>query len=377
MTSLIGRLLAPEDTGVRCVTIEDGRVSGIREPGEAPPDALGGPDAWILPGLVDIQLNGAFGIDFSDPAADLPRAARALTSTGVTAFLPTIVSSQPEAYPAVLRALAQPVPAGAARVLGAHLEGPFLSPVRRGAHDPSAIRPPDMGELRAWLDTGDVAMVTLAPELSGAMELIAELVARGALAAIGHSDATWREADAAVAAGARIGTHLFNAMRPFHHRDPGIVGRLLAAGVATSLIVDGVHVAPETVRLVASIKSADELVLVTDGLAALGEPPGPSRLGSREVISDGTVARLAGGTLSGSVVPMAPALGRLVAAGLEPAVAVRAASTTPARLLGRKDELGRVAVGRMADLVVVDAAWDPLLTMVQGHVAYQRPMAES
>jgi N-acetylglucosamine-6-phosphate deacetylase len=374
--TLIGRLLAPEDAGLRLVTIDHGWIVGIEETSGAPADALGGPDAWILPGLVDIQLNGAFGIDFSDPEADLPRAAEALTATGVTAFLPTVVSSPPEAYAPILRRLARPVPSGAAQVLGTHVEGPFLSPSRRGTHDPNAIRSPDLGELRGWLDAGNVAIVTLAPELPGADALIAELVARGVIAAIGHSDATWREADAAVEAGARLGTHLFNAMRPLHHRDPGIAGRLLAPGVATSVIVDGVHLAPETVRLVASIKAPDELVFVTDGLAALGEPPGRSRLGSREVISDGTVARLADGTLSGSVLPMAPALGRLVSAGLEPAIAARAASTTPARLLGREAELGRVALNRVADLVLLDADWTPLLTMVQGRVAYQAAVAE-
>jgi N-acetylglucosamine-6-phosphate deacetylase len=373
--SLVGRLLAPEDAGLRHLTIEDGRVTAIGDPAGAPPDAWGGPTAWILPGLVDIQLNGAFGVDFTDPDADLPAAARALASTGVTAFMPTVVSSPADAYEPILRNLVRPIAAGA-RVLGTHVEGPFMSPARRGAHDPDAIRPPDLGELRGWLDAGDIAILTLAPELPGAGALIAEAIAHGVLVAIGHSDATWREADDAVQAGARLGTHLFNAMRPLHHRDPGIAGRLLGPGVATSVIVDGTHVAPEMVRLVASIKAPDELVFVTDGLAALGEPPGPARLGSREVISDGTVARLADGTLSGSVLPMAPALGRLVAAGLEPATAARAASTAPARLLGRQAELGRVEVGRVADLVLLDAGWVPQLTIVQGQLALEGPGAE-
>jgi N-acetylglucosamine-6-phosphate deacetylase len=376
MTSLVGRLLAPEDAGIRLVTITDGRITAIADPADAPPDALGGPESWILPGLVDIQLNGAFGIDFSDPAADLAAAARLLAATGVTAFVPTVVSAPPEAYDGILRNLAKPVPAGGARVLGTHIEGPYLAPARRGTHDPAAIRPPDNSELRAWLDAGDVAILTLAPELAGAAALVEEAVARGVIAAIGHSDASWAEADAAIAAGARLGTHLFNAMRPLHHRDPGIAGRLLSEGVAASVIVDGVHVAPEMIRLIASIKAPDELVFITDGLAALGEPPGPSRLGSRDVISDGTVARLADGTLSGSVLPMAPALGRLVAAGLEPSIAARAASTTPARLLGREGELGRVEVNRVADLVLLDAGWVPQLTLVQGHVSFGGPDAK-
>jgi len=369
--SLVGRVLAPADLGVRRVTIEDGRITAIGAASDAPPGALGGADGWIVPGLVDIQLNGAFGVDFSDPSADVGGAATSLPSTGVTAFLPTVVSSGPEAYAPCLRNLAAPMPADAARVLGAHLEGPFLAPTARGTHDPSALRSPDLDEVRDWLAAGGVRIVTLAPELPGAGAVIRELVERGVIVGIGHSEATWQEADAAIEAGASLGTHLFNAMRGFHHREPGIVGRLLGAGVAVSVIADGVHVAAEIVQLVASIKDPDDLVFVTDGLAALGEPPGTYRLGSREVISDGVVARLTDGTLSGSVVPMAPALGRLVATGLDPAVAVHAASTAPARLLGLESELGRLEVGRLADLVLLDADWNPELTVVQGRIGHR------
>lgn len=187
MISLVGRVLAPDDLGVRLVTIDDGRITAIGDPGDGLQGALGGPEAWIVPGLVDIQLNGAFGVDFSDPTADLGRAAAALPSTGVTAFLPTVVSSPLEVYAPCLHNLASPVPPNAARVLGVHLEGPFLAPTRAGAHDPSALRPPDLGELHRWLDTGDVRIVTLAPELPDAHALIGELVSRGVIAAIGKS----------------------------------------------------------------------------------------------------------------------------------------------------------------------------------------------
>jgi N-acetylglucosamine-6-phosphate deacetylase len=368
--ALVGRVLAPEDRGVRSVVIDDGRVVDIADAADAPSDAPGGPDFWILPGLVDIQLNGAFGVDFSDPDADLLHAARSLPATGVTAFLPTIVSSAPDVYAPCLAAHRAAVPAGAARILGTHVEGPYLASERRGTHRVNALRAPDVDELRRWLKAGSVRILTLAPELPGAMELISEASSRDVVVAIGHSDATWVAADEAIAAGARLGTHLFNATRPFHHRDPGIVGRLLAPGVAVSVIVDGVHVAPDGVRMVAGVKRPDELIFVTDGLAALGEPPGRYRLGGSEVISDGTAARLADGTLSGSVIPMATALGRLVAAGLDASVAVHAASTVPARLLGLEDELGRIEVGRVADLVLVDPAWSPIATIVGGRVGH-------
>jgi N-acetylglucosamine-6-phosphate deacetylase len=376
MTSLVGRVLAPEDLGMRVVTVSQHRIVAIEDVAEAPPDALGGPDSWILPGLVDIQLNGAFGADFSDPDADVAGAAARLPETGVTAFLPTIVSSPPDRYLSCLPNLTGPAGDRAARCLGVHLEGPFLAPARRGTHDPAALRAPDLVEVGRWLDAGPVRSVTLAPELPGGLELVRELVSRNVIVAMGHSDASWDEADAAIDAGARLGTHLFNAMRPFHHREPGITGRLLAPGVAVSVIVDGIHVTPQAVRLVASIKAPDELIFVTDGLGALGEPPGTYLLAGREVISDGIVARLPDGTLSGSVVPMAPALGRLVAAGLEPSVAARAASTTPARLLGAEDRLGRLEVGRIADLTLLDAEWNPTLTLVQGRIGYAAPAIE-
>lgn len=366
----LGHVLAPEDLGLRHVIVEDGRVTAIEARERAPDGALGSADALIVPGLVDIQLNGAVGEDFSDPGADLARAAAALPATGVTAFLATIVSSPPEIYVPAIRNLAGPTPAGSAHSLGIHVEGPFIADARRGTHDPAVLRAPDRTETAAWIDAGPVRIVTLAPELPGALDLVAELTAHGVIVSIGHSDATWGEADAAIAAGARLGTHLFNAMRPLHHREPGIAGRLLSDGVAVSLVVDGVHLAPETVRLVASIKDPEELVFITDAMAALGMPPGRYPLATREVTSDGIAARLPDGTLSGSAAPMAPSLGRLVAAGLDPVVAVRAASTTPAALLGAGDRLGRIEVGRVADLVVMDAAWNPMLTLVQGDIGH-------
>lgn len=372
MISLVGRLLAPEDRGLCTVTVDGGRVVAVTDASDAANGDHGGPDAWIVPGLVDLQLNGAFGSDFGDPAADVAATAARLPSTGVTAFLPTLVSSSSETYGPILRNLSQPVAAGGARVLGAHLEGPFLAPTRAGAHELAQLRAPDTEEANAWLDAGDVRIVTVAPELPGALDLVRDLTARGVVMALGHSDARWAVTDAAIAAGAVLGTHLFNAMRPFHHRDPGIVGRLLGEGVAISVVVDGVHVADEVVRLVAGLKGPDEIVFVTDGVAALGEPPGTYALARRDVVSDGASARLADGTLAGSVEPMPASLGRLIAGGLDPEIAVRAASTNPARLVALERELGRIEVGRLADLVVLDANWNPLVTLVAGAVGFER-----
>lgn len=383
---LYGQLYAPEDRGPSLVTLEAGRIAAIRplDPsGPVPPGALGGPQARILPGLLDLQLNGAFGDDFADPGADLGAICRALPRFGVTGFLPTVISSPPEAYAPALANLRHPPAPREARVLGVHLEGPYLIPRHPGTHDPAQLRAPDLAEAAAWLEAGEVRLVTLAPELPGALELVRSLTRRGVLLSMGHSDATWAEAEAAAAAGVGYGTHLWNAMRPLGRRDPGLVGYLLASHLPVGFIGDGNHLAFETIRLLARIKAPDELVLVTDALAGLGMPPGPYTLAGRTYRSDGTAGRLPGGTLSGSLLPLHRALRNLVErAGLEPALAVRLVTLNPARLLGRETELGRVEPGRRADLVLLDADWEVLATLVDGELAYRagagaQPVARS
>jgi N-acetylglucosamine-6-phosphate deacetylase len=368
---LFGRLYAPDDRGLCTVTVDGGRIAAIVPSETPPPGALGGPGARILPGLIDIQVNGAFGDDFGDPSADIPGICRRLPRFGVTAFVPTIVTSAPEVYAPALANLRHPPAPGEAQVLGVHIEGPFISHPFRGAHDPAHLRPPSIEEAGRWLEAGDVRWLTLAPELPGALDLISFLVERGVRVSIGHTDATWSQAEAGVAAGATLATHLFNAMRPLRHRDPGVAGYVLATGLTAGFIADGNHVAFETLRMVARIKAPDELVLVTDALAGLGMPPGRYIVAGREYISDGTAGRLPDGTLSGSLLPLNLAVRNLVEkVGLEPAVAVRLATLNPARALGRDDTLGRVEVGRVADLAVVDEDWNVEATVAGGSIAY-------
>ncbi|MGZ3588690.1 MAG: N-acetylglucosamine-6-phosphate deacetylase [Candidatus Limnocylindrales bacterium] len=366
---LFGQLFTPKPAGLATVTVKGEWVAAI-EPSEAPPtDSMGGAEMRILPGLLDIQVNGAFGQDFSDPAADLELVCRELPRFGVTGFLPTVITSPSDRYGPCLRNLARPDAPGRARVLGVHLEGPFLSPRHPGTHDPAALRLPDPGLIEAWLATGAVRIVTLAPELPGAASAIERLCGAGVTVAMGHSDASWADAAAAAARGASLGTHLFNAMRPLHHRDPALPGFLLAEHLPVSVIADGVHLAPETLRLVARVKAPDELILITDALAGLGMPDGPYELAGRRVRSDGTVGRLPDGTLSGSVQPLNRAVRNLAAWGLDAAAAVQAGTLNPARLLGRP-ELGTLRVGGRADLVLVDASWEVLTTIVGGRVAF-------
>jgi N-acetylglucosamine-6-phosphate deacetylase len=373
--TLFGHLYAPEDRGLSLVTLEGDRIASVEPATDPVPGCLGGPSSRILPGLLDIQLNGAFGDDFADPAADLGGICRRLPRLGVTGFAPTIVTSPPETYAPALANLRRAHRPGEARVLGTHIEGPFISPLHPGTHDPAQLRLPDLREARAWLEAGEVRWLTLAPELPGAIELVEFLVERGVRVSLGHTDARWGPAEAAARAGATMVTHLFNAMRALRHRDPGVAGFALASGLTVGVIADGNHVAFETLRMVARVKAPDELVLVTDALAGLGMPPGRYLLAGREYISDGTCGRLPDGTLSGSLLPLNLALRNLVeAAGVPPEVAVRAATLNPARALGVDGSLGRIAVGSAADAVVLDDAWEVEATVAGGEVAY---LAES
>jgi N-acetylglucosamine-6-phosphate deacetylase len=271
----------------------------------------------------------------------------------VTSFQPTFITS-PERD--LLEALAEvPADGAAPRILGAHLEGPFISAERLGSHPPSARRDPDAALLERLLDAGPVAHVTLAPELPGALELVELLRRRGVTVACGHSNATADEARAAFSRGARTVTHLFNAMRPFEAREPGLVGAALACEeVAVQVILDGVHLADDTARLVWHA-AAGRVALVTDAVAGTGMGDGHYRLGPVEVEISNGVARRQDRVLAGSTLTMIDAVRNLVALGASVEAALAAASEVPARIAGRPD-LGRLRPGAVADVVVVDEA---------------------
>src|SRR3954469_21389026 len=304
------------------------------------------------PGFVDLQVNGFAGVDFHSADTDgYRRAAKALLATGVTAFQPTLISA-PEAE--LTAALQEVPPNGAApHVLGAHLEGPFLAPERLGTHPAAARRDPDVALLERLLAAGPVTHVTLAPELPGALHLVDLLRARGVTVSCGHSNATADEARDAFAHGARTVTHIFNAMRPFAAREPGLAGAALATSdVIVQVILDGVHLANDTAKLVWQA-AAGRVALVTDAVAGAGIGDGTYRLGSVDVSIENGVVRRADRTLAGSTVTMIEAVRNLVALGAPLAGALAAASHVPARI-PRRDDVGRLAPGAPAALLVVD-----------------------
>lgn len=373
--SVTGRLLVGGRLVPGALVVEGERIVEVRTDtaGELPSPRL---DAAIVsPGLIDLQCNGAFGFEVGGDAASLRALAARLPSTGVTAFLPSIVSAAPAHYRAVAAAFKAAQAAPGAAPLGLHLEGPLLSPVRAGAHDPPAIAAAD-ATLDDVLDelctTGAVRLVTLAPERRGALIWIKRLVEAGVVVSLGHSDATFDQMIAGAAAGATLVTHLFSAMSPFHHRAPAAVGAALTDDRLTvTVIADGVHAHPAALNLALRAKGPAGIALVTDAVAAAGAPAGKYTLGGQTIISDGESARLADGTLAGSTLTLDRAVRAMVSLGgasLEDALSM--ATAVPAARLGLADR-GRLEVGRRADLALWSADLQIASTLVGGAVAFE------
>ena len=325
-----------------------------------------------VPGFVDLQVNGFAGVDFLDAEpAGYSQAGQAIAASGVTAYQPTFISSPPRACRAALAALRAASLLEGPRLIGAHLEGPFLSPAWPGAHDPEHLRPPDLALVDELMAGGPVTMMTVAPELPEALLLIEGLVERGVVVSIGHTDADAPRARRAFECGARAITHVHNAHRRLEARDPGPAGvALTRPGVAVMAIADGFHLAPETLRI-AHLAAGERLCLVTDAVEAAGLGDGEYRLGGRTVRVVGGAARLEDGRLAGSAGALDHGVRALVAAGATLAEAVHAASAAPARLAGLPG-LGDLAGGLPADVTVLDDRLEVVRTVVAGRELYGR-----
>jgi len=342
------------------VELVDGRVAAV---GLSSSNGKG----IASPGFVDLQVNGFAGVDFFSADSDgYRRAGKALLECGVTSYQPTFITSPEDA---LLTALAEVPENGAApRVLGAHLEGPFISPQRLGTHPAEARRDPDPALLERLLAAGPVSHMTLAPELPGATALIEALQERGVTVSCGHSDATAAEARAAFARGVKTVTHIFNAMRPFAAREPGLAGAaLVAEDVVVQVILDGVHLADDTARLVWQA-AGGRVAIVTDAIAAAHAGDGSYTLAGVDFEVEDGVARNADQVLAGSTVCMIDAVRNLVALGAPVEAALAAASLVPARIAGRP-ELASLAPGSGADVVVLDDSLEIERVLVRGEDA--------
>jgi N-acetylglucosamine-6-phosphate deacetylase len=316
------------------------------------------PGFFVAPGFVDLQVNGSFGVDVASEPGRVPELSKKLLATGTTSYLPTLISSPLTLYretlPILARLAREGMPGGA-EPLGVHLEGPFINVDMKGAHLAEHVVSPEVSLLHELLDLGPVRMLTLAPELEGAAELARTADRRGVVVSAGHSNATFELAYRAFAGEVAGVTHLFNAMSPLHHREPGLPGAAFAhPRVACGIIADGRHVHPEVVALTFRALGPDRIYLVTDAIAATGMEPGEYPLATRRVYLEGGVPKLEDGTLAGSILTMDEALRNVLAfTSCTVPEAVRMVSATPARLVGVGGRKGRLASGYDADVTVL------------------------
>jgi len=384
--AITGTIITPDsviDGGL--VLVEDGLISFVGKSKDAQPepnstiiDATG---KFILPGLIDTHVHGSHGDDVMLAGVEgIKRISKSQLQYGTTSYLPTTLSGRHED---LLRALEDCLNAEnntepAAEILGIHVEGPFINPQKKGAQPESGIREPDLDQCKEYLRAapGRVKMMTLAPELPGAIELIKLLVQNTVIASLGHSEADYDTALAAIEAGATHATHLFNAMPAIHHRKPSLtLACLLEPEIRAEIIIDGMHVAPEMVKMAAKMKGRDGLALITDGIEAVGLPDGEYMLGDSKVrVGNGLCTLLDGTTIAGSTLTMNRAIGNAVnKAGLSLVDAVYMASTLPARFCGVEGRKGSLEVGKDADVAILNTDFSVNRTIQNGQTIYQLP----
>ncbi len=374
LAMLGGRVLTPEGLVESDLGVEGGLISErLPEQADLVIDAS---SLLVAPGLIDLQINGGFGFDFTADPASMWEVGRQLPATGVTSFLPTVITSPAGNRSEALRVLAKGQPPGyrGARVLGLHFEGPMLAQDQRGTHELAHLRAPALEVVYGWGRAEGVRLVTLAPELSGAEPVIQILLDRGVVVAAGHSAATYEEACAALRTGVTHGTHLFNGMPPLAPRLPGLVGALLEhADASVAIIADGIHLHPATVRLIRTSKPATQVVLTTDAMAGMGAGPGEYALGNVVITVGERSARNQAGGLAGSILTLDQAVRNFASfTGCSKEEALAAASANPAQVIGESGR-GRIEAGKTADVIVLDDQLMVQATVVEGVLTYCRP----
>lgn len=361
-------LLVHSDEGE--LHIVDGKIAPTGAQGSRELDATG---LRVAPGLLDLQVNGARGIDITSAPERLWEVAAALAPYGVTAFLPTVITSSPDVRERALATLAAGRPAevaSGAAPLGLHFEGPMIASSHRGAHPEEWVAEPSLDLVAGWTPEAGVAMVTIAPELPGAVEVVERLTHQGVVVSLGHTAASTADVARAVAAGASCVTHLFNAMLALHHREPGLVGAALDGSLIAGVIVDGHHLAPEVVRLAWRALGPERFWTVSDATAALGLPADDYVLGDRTVVLEDGAVRTQDGSLAGSATALVDCLRILVeTTGCTVDDALATATRTPARLLGDSAR-GRLDPGCRGDLVLLDHNLSVVATVIGGEVVH-------
>ena len=375
------RIVSPLETIENGALLTDGDKIKAVGPAEAVPcpegaekiDAAG---KYLVPGLIEMQLNGGFGYDFTADPSTIWTVAADLPQFGVTTFLPTVITSTIPNTAKARKVITDGKPAGykGCNPLGLHLEGPFLNPEKKGAHNEDYICTAKPANIDGWSPDGGVRLVTLAPEMPDALPAIKTLADRGVVVSAGHTQATYEEAMAGFDAGITYGTHLFNAMPPIHHRKPGLPGALLYdERVTVGIIVDGVHVHPSLVKVIWEAIGPKRMNSVTDALAAMGLPPGSKcKLGDYDVIVTEKVCTLEDGTISGAVISLDRGLRNLIEfTGISLGEALETMTTTPAKRLGLEGKIGSLETGAQADMVLLTSDYMVDSTFTSGELVYK------
>jgi N-acetylglucosamine-6-phosphate deacetylase len=360
--------------------ISENKIHAIDIENVSVDDTISFPENYhVVPGFIDIHIHGANNVDVMDGTfTALQTLSEALAAEGTTSYLATtMTASSSEIDKAVKNVgdyLQTQQTISGAQILGIHLEGPFLSPEKVGAQDAKNILAPQLNYIREWqkISANAIKLVTLAPELPNSLELIHFLKTQKIIASIGHTNATYAETLAAIDAGCSHVTHLFNAMRHIHHREPGVaIAALLSEKLSTELILDGIHLHKAMVELVLKTKNKEKIILVTDAMRAKCLAEGSYDLGGQTVYVKNNVASLADGTLAGSVLKMCSAI-QMMTQLTSLTDAIRFAAENPAKLLNIFHRKGSIAAGKDADLVVLDDTLNVVLTMVMGKIVYQK-----
>lgn len=369
-----------EITEDQTIEIEQGKITAIyptksEEMADPNIETIDASGLLVTPGLIDIHIHGCASADTMDASLEaLSAISSYLPQHGVTSFYATTVTNSRANLTAALDAVvANKDKLPGARLLGAHVEGPYINIEYKGAQNPEFFREPDPAEYHAWIGKGVVKLMTIAPEVPGVDELIRYCREHGVELAIGHSCASYDQVIAAADAGVRQATHLFNGMLGLHHRKPGTVGGVLSDDrIYAQLIVDGIHLHPAIVNLAVKLKGIDRTILITDAMRAAGLPDGEYELGGQEVFVQDGAARIANGSLAGSTLMMDQALRNTMEfTGLDFAQVIQMATRVPAEAMGIADQYGTVHTGFAADLTFFDRDYQVVSTMVTGDFKYQ------
>ncbi|WP_261129315.1 N-acetylglucosamine-6-phosphate deacetylase [Bacillus sp. Marseille-Q3570] len=363
------------------IHIENGKIKALSDQTIGSSDIELEDGDLVLPGRIDGHIHGANGHDVMDGTVEsIDEMAKALVAEGTTSFLPTTMTAPgheiEQALTSVFEYMTTHNERGKSDVIGIHLEGPFISEKKRGAQNPKYIQTPDVDAFNHWnrLSGSNIKVVTIAPEIEGALDFIKEITSLGIVASIGHSDGTYAEIHRALEAGAKQFTHLYNGMRSMHHREPGVVGAaFLTSGALAEIIADGLHCAPEMIRLAYEIKGKRGLLMITDAMRAKCLGNGSYDLGGQEVYVEDGKATLQDGTLAGSVLTMQKAfenISTFTKADIEAIIFM--SSINPAKQYGVYDRKGSIDIGKDADLIVLDENLELKMTICRGEIAYTR-----